>query len=105
VREASDLGGYNRQLLPGGVVVVVVDVDDAVSERLVPVHLVFRVLALMLVDPHRQLDPPVRSRFQIHRIDSPITETLYEHLVVAHNIDNNSNTAAAAPPGIPVAAA
>lgn len=62
--------------------------DNPISEFLVPVHHNFKVLALMSHDPNSsrlRLDPPVRSRFQIRRIDSVSTDTLLDQLLDSEN--------------------
>ena len=53
----------------------------------IPVHPDFRVIALGVPCPPfngRSLDPPIRSRFQIRRVDNPSSEELYEHLLEKH---------------------
>ena len=50
---------------------------------LVPIHPSFRVVALTTPAPPfpgKGLDPPLRSRFQIRRVDSPSAEELYQEL-------------------------
>lgn len=59
--------------------------DDPINQFLVPVHQNFKVLALLSHDPNSsklRLDPPVRSRFQIRRIDSVPTDVLLNQLLV-----------------------
>ena len=54
------------------------------SSFLQPVHPDFRVIALGVPTPPfpgKSLDPPLRSRFQIRRIDNPSGEELYEQLL------------------------
>lgn len=54
------------------------------SSFLTPVHPDFRVIALGVPSPPfpgKSLDPPLRSRFQIRRIDNPSSEQLYEQLL------------------------
>ena len=54
------------------------------SSFLKPVHPDFRVIALGVPSPPfpgRSLDPPLRSRFQIRRIDNPSGEELYDQIL------------------------
>ena len=54
------------------------------SSFLVPAHEDFRVIATAVPSPPyagRSLDPPLRSRFQIRRIDNPSEEHVFESLV------------------------
>lgn len=56
---------------------------------LVPVHPDFRVIALGVPTPPypgRTLDPPIRSRFQIRRVDNPTSEELLEQLLANETI-------------------
>ena len=75
------------------------------SSFLVPVHPDFRCLALFSVfsrtNHHgntwkqNRLDPPVRSRFQIRRVDPPTSEQLYQDLwddTTYHSTSSNSST-------------
>jgi von Willebrand factor A domain-containing protein 8 len=58
--------------------------DDPMNQFLVPVHENFKVLALLSHDPNsskQRLDPPVRSRFQIQRIDSISTDVLLNQIL------------------------
>jgi von Willebrand factor A domain-containing protein 8 len=60
--------------------------DNPIGQFLIPVHHNFKVLAILSHDPNqpqRRLDPPVRSRFQIRRIDPVPTDVLYDQLLVA----------------------
>jgi von Willebrand factor A domain-containing protein 8 len=61
--------------------------DDPINSSLVPIHQNFRVLALLSHDPmqFRRLDPPVRSRFQIRRVDSIPSDVLYDQLLHAED--------------------
>ena len=65
------------------------------SSFLKPVHSDFRVIALGVPSPPfagRSLDPPLRSRFQIRRIDNQSSEELYEQiLATTNNIDNQED--------------
>jgi MoxR-like ATPase len=57
--------------------------SSASSNFLVPVHSDFRVIALGVPTPPypgRNLDPPIRSRFQIRRVDNPATAEVYQDL-------------------------
>lgn len=67
--------------------------DDPINSSLVPIHPNFRVLALLSHDPNqfRRLDPPVRSRFQIRRVDSVSSDVLYEQLLHAEDEQISSN--------------
>lgn len=61
------------------------------SSSWIPVHPDFRVIALGVPSPPfpgRSLDPPIRSRFQIRRIDNPTSEQLYETIVFGNNLSN-----------------
>ena len=60
--------------------------DSPMLQFLVPVHEDFRCLALLSVGGRGRhgLDPPVRSRFQIRRVDGPSTDRLYEQLLLAN---------------------
>ena len=54
------------------------------KQTFIPVHPDFRVIALSVPSPPfpgRNLDPPIRSRFQIRRIDNPSSEELYEQII------------------------
>jgi MoxR-like ATPase len=54
------------------------------SSFLIPVHEDFRVIALGVPAPPypgKSLDPPLRSRFQIRRVDNPNSGELYENLL------------------------
>jgi MoxR-like ATPase len=54
------------------------------SSFVIPVHPDFRVIALGVPSPPfpgRTLDPPIRSRFQIRRIDNPSSDEYYELLL------------------------
>jgi len=72
--------------------------QPSLSSFLVPVHPDFRCLALYSVGSAAtasgggtsRLDPPVRSRFQIRRIDPPSSEQLYQDLLLLNN-NNNTN--------------
>lgn len=58
--------------------------DTYDSSFLKPVHPDFRVIALGVPSPPfpgRSLDPPLRSRFQIRRIDNQSSEELYEQIL------------------------
>jgi von Willebrand factor A domain-containing protein 8 len=61
--------------------------DDPINSSLVPIHQNFRVLALLSHDPKqfRRLDPPVRSRFQIRRVDTMSSDVLYDQLLHAED--------------------
>ena len=64
------------------------------SSLLLPVHPDFRVLALAVPAPPypgRSLDPPLRSRFQIRRVDNPTSGELYRRLLLQHKIDNSDD--------------
>ena len=65
------------------------------SSFLKSVHPDFRVIALGVPSPPfagRSLDPPLRSRFQIRRIDNQSSEELYEQiLATTNNIDNQED--------------
>ena len=74
--------------------------SSAPSSRLdwlVPVHAEFRCLALLSVDHHhhhgRKLDPPVRSRFQIRRVDGAPTDRLYEQMLDSSSDDHDDDLA------------
>jgi MoxR-like ATPase len=57
------------------------------SSFLIPVHENFRVIALGVPAPPypgKSLDPPLRSRFQIRRVDNPNTGELYENMLEQH---------------------
>jgi MoxR-like ATPase len=78
-------------------------VDDlsqsATSSSWIPVHPDFRVIALGVPSPPfpgRSLDPPIRSRFQIRRVDNPSSEQLYEQLVVDNDVSTEQQTLAKA---------
>jgi von Willebrand factor A domain-containing protein 8 len=68
--------------------------DNPINQFLVPVHHNFKVLALLSYDPNsnRRLDPPVRSRFQIRRVDPVPTDILYDQLLVAEEVWLATNT-------------
>lgn len=56
---------------------------DGDSSFLVPVHPDFRVIALGVPAPPfegRSLDPPLRSRFQVRRVELPSTGEIYQEL-------------------------
>ena len=62
------------------------------SSFLIPVHENFRVIALGVPAPPypgKSLDPPLRSRFQIRRVDNPNTGELYENLLEHGNTEQN----------------
>jgi len=57
---------------------------DADNTFLVPTHPNFRVVALATPAPPypgRGIDPPLRSRFQIRRVDNPSAEEIYSDLI------------------------
>jgi MoxR-like ATPase len=61
------------------------------------VHEDFRVIALGVPAPPfpgRSLDPPLRSRFQIRRVDNPSTEELYEDLISRGALDQDARLCA-----------
>jgi von Willebrand factor A domain-containing protein 8 len=66
------------------------------SSSWIPVHPDFRVIALAVPSPPfssgRSLDPPIRSRFQIRRIDNPTSEQLYEQLIVDSNLKSDTDS-------------
>ena len=67
--------------------------DQPIDAGIVPVHPNFKVLALLSHDPnssHLRLDPPVRSRFQIRRMDSVSTDTLLDQLLVVEEECRNT---------------
>jgi len=70
------------------------DSSSSSSSFLMPVHPDFRVIALGVPSPPfpgRSLDPPIRSRFQIRRIDNPSSEELYEGILDGQSIKNLTN--------------
>ncbi|VEU39285.1 unnamed protein product [Pseudo-nitzschia multistriata] len=68
------------------------ETHDSSSSFLIPVHPDFRVIALGIPSPPfpgRSLDPPIRSRFQIRRIENPSSEELYEQTLVGQKCRNS----------------
>ena len=66
------------------------------NEMLVPVHKSFRVVALAAPSPPypgQPLDPPLRSRFQIRRVDNPSAVDLYADLARRRCINDNEDIA------------
>jgi von Willebrand factor A domain-containing protein 8 len=67
---------------------------DKSSSFLLPVHKDFRVLALAVPAPPypgRSLDPPLRSRFQIRRVDNPTSGELYERLMQKSTMEGEAD--------------
>eukprot|EP00934_Nitzschia_sp_Nitz4_P006323 Nitzschia sp. Nitz4//scaffold219_size35776//29376//35535//NITZ4_007828-RA/size35776-processed-gene-0.11-mRNA-1//1//CDS//3329542332//6313//frame0 len=61
----------------------------AAESFLTPVHPDFRVIALGVPTPPypgRSLDPPIRSRFQIRRVDNPTSDELLQQLMGNYGI-------------------
>ncbi|KAG7353031.1 ATPase AAA [Nitzschia inconspicua] len=86
-------------LLPHQRVKELSDSDRSSSTSWIPVHPDFRVIALAVPSPPfpgRSLDPPIRSRFQIRRIDNPASEQLYERIVLDNDL-TSSNSATTNP--------
>jgi von Willebrand factor A domain-containing protein 8 len=76
------VSAHRYQLLSG---------EMSTSSFLVPTHDEFRVVALSVPSPPYQgigLDPPVRSRFQIRRIDVPPSDFMFESIAAEIAMDD-----------------
>lgn len=72
-----------------------VGISSSSSSSWIPVHPDFRVIALGVPSPPfpgRSLDPPIRSRFQIRRIDNPNSEQLYESIVLDNGLNDRDDS-------------